>query len=328
MMGRLSRQSGRPITYTLFQLPEAPEAWRDAIALSEQENASGAQLRPQVAPRQPGLLMSLGGYHPLQRRETYLKIRHLPLEGRIREMRKPEIKAAILADRDILDERPGSMENFLCLLMRKVIGRLFPLGSPVNYEPDPSESIAGLAVARGDSEQSVLYDLLLEHDGRNVVMLADTNYVHNSLEAVREMFLSPTTVSGLSDAGAHVRFICDASISTYTLTHFVRDRTRGPKIPIEAVVAKLSANTADLYAMADRGRLLWGKRADINVIDLDHLKLNLPVMHHDLPNGSPRLLQATHGYRMTMVNGVITRAHDQDTGQRPGRLLSGRAGVG
>ena len=139
------------------------------------------------------------------------------------------------------------------------------------------------------------------------------------------MFVHPMTISGLSDAGAHVKVVCDASFPTYMLSYFVRDRTRGSRIALETAVAKLTSRTADLYEMHDRGRILPGKRADLNVIDLANLSLDQPALHYDLPLGSPRYLQRAHGYRATFVRGVKTRENDADTGQRPGRLISSAA---
>ncbi|MHB8528505.1 MAG: amidohydrolase family protein, partial [Caulobacteraceae bacterium] len=323
LMGRLSRLSGRPVTYTMFQLPDDPEGWRQNMALTLEENAKGAQICPQISARQLGMLTSLSGYHPLMRRETYLKIRHLPLPDRVREMRKPEVKAAILSDRDILDENPGSTENFLCILLRDNLSRLFPLGDEVFYEPNLSETIGGLAKTSGESEVSIFYDRMLDLDGRSILMQFDANYKYGNFDVVHEMISHPATVSALTDAGAHVRYICDASTPTHTISYFCRDRTRGAKIPLETAVSKQSSKAADLYGMTDRGRLVAGKRADINVIDFEHLKLDLPEMHYDLPSGAGRYLQNAQGYRATLVNGVATRENDEDTGERPGRLARG-----
>jgi N-acyl-D-aspartate/D-glutamate deacylase len=135
------------------------------------------------------------------------------------------------------------------------------------------------------------------------------------------MILRPSSVLGIGDGGAHVRAICDASNPTFMLTHWVRDRTRGPRIPLETVVHKMTANNADLYGLSDRGRLAPGQKADVNVIDLDHLVLRAPEFVHDLPGGAGRLVQGAEGYHTTMVSGVVTRRDGVDTGARPGRLV-------
>jgi N-acyl-D-amino-acid deacylase len=323
MLARISRKSGRPVTFTTFQVPEEPDEWRRTLQTSVEENRNGAKLHPQVAARPPGVLLSLGGYHPLMRRASYLQlVADLPLAQRVSEMTKPQVKAAILASADVPHEKTGSAENFVVLFLRNIMGSLAPLGPNVNYEPEPGVFVKALASERGESEQSVVYDLLLEQDGNNVLMLALSNYVHGNLDAVYEMFTHPTTVSGLGDAGAHSKFISDASLPTFVLSHFVMGRTRGPRIPLEAAVAKLTARTADVYGLADRGRLICGKRADLNVIDLANVRLELPQMHYDMPLGAGRLLQKAHGYRATLVNGVTTRINGTDTGKRPGRLVN------
>lgn len=321
MLARISRSTGRPVTFTTFQVPDAPEEYRYILDRVMEENRNGARLHPQVAARPPGILVSLGGYHPLMRRETYLKLAHLPHAEILAELRKPEIKAAILADRDIIDEGTGAAENYVVQYLKDLMGHLVPLGADVDYEPDRQKFIATLARERGESNQSVVYDCLLELDGTNMLMLALSNYVDTNLDAAREMFVHPATVSGLGDAGAHCKFICDASIPTFVLSHYVRDRTRGEKIPLELAVWKLSAQTADLYGLADRGRLLPGKRADLNIIDMDRIGLDLPRMHRDMPLGAGRLLQKAHGYKVTMVNGIVTRSNGEATGAQPGRLI-------
>ncbi|MGE4431259.1 MAG: amidohydrolase family protein [Sphingobium sp.] len=321
MLARISRSTGRPVTFTTFQVPEAPHEYRYILDRATEENGKGAQLHPQIAARPPGILVSLGGYHPLMRRETYLKIAHLPLAERVAEMRKPEMKAAILSDKDMLDAGAGAAENYVVQYLANLMGHLVPLGEQVDYEPDTARFVSAIARERGDTDQSVVYDSLLELDGANVLMLALTNYVDSNLNAAREMFLHPTTVSGLGDAGAHCKFICDASIPTFVLSHYVRDRTRGDRIPIEQAVAKLSAQTADVYGLNDRGRLQAGKRGDINIIDMEKIGIDLPRMHWDMPLGSGRLLQKARGYKATLVKGVVTRRDGEDTGARPGRLV-------
>ena len=324
LMGRLSRLLGRPVTFTMFQLPDDPEGWRRNLALALEENAKGAQLCPQILPRQFGMLTSLSSYHALMRRETYLKIRHLPLLELVREMRRPEVKAAILSDRDILEEGEGSFENFIVGLMRGNLSRLIPMGDEVFYEPDLSRAIGNVAKVRGESEESVFYDsMVARDDGRSTLMQFDGNYQYGNLDVVHELISHPATVSALSDAGAHLKFICDASTSTHTISYFCRDRLKGPRIPLEVAVAKQTSRGADLYGMTDRGRLVSGKRADINVIDFKNLRLDLPEMDYGLPSGSGRWVQRSHGYRMTLVKGIVTRENDKDTGARPGRLARG-----
>jgi N-acyl-D-aspartate/D-glutamate deacylase len=137
------------------------------------------------------------------------------------------------------------------------------------------------------------------------------------------MLLAPHTVTGLSDAGAHVNLISDCSASTFHLTHWARDRSAGERLPIELLVHKLTGANAALYGFADRGVLAPGMRADVNVIDFDALKIHAPELRHDLPADSSRILQGASGYVATLVAGTVTREDDTDTGARPGRLVRG-----
>jgi N-acyl-D-aspartate/D-glutamate deacylase len=168
-----------------------------------------------------------------------------------------------------------------------------------------------------------MYDLLLADEGRAFYALFGSNFVNGTLDVCREMLLDPNTVTGLGDAGAHVSFISDCSATTFHLTHWARDRSRGEKLPVELLVRKLSAANAELYGFADRGTVEVGKRADLNVIDLEALRICPPVLRHDLPTGAARILQPAEGYVATLVNGTVTRRHDVDTGERPGRLVRG-----
>jgi N-acyl-D-aspartate/D-glutamate deacylase len=203
------------------------------------------------------------------------------------------------------------------------LDRLYALGDPPVYEPTPDRTIASMAEAAGVAPLDMLYDVMLEHDGQHLLMLPFFNYAERNHDAIREMLLHPGGVSGLSDGGAHCGLICDASIPTFMLTHWARDRVRGDTLPLEYLVKKQTSDTATLYGLGDRGVLAPGKKADVNVIDFDGLTLRMPRVARDLPAGGARLLQEADGYVATMVSGEITRRHGVDTGARPGRLLRG-----
>ena len=324
MFADLSRASGRPVTFTTVQIAEDVDHWRDVLAAVSHENANGAQLRPQVAPRAVTVMTSLGTYHMFMRKATYLRdLAHLPLPERAREMRKPEVKAAVLADRSVPSENAGSMQSVVGLYAR-ALSATFPLTFPINYEPERDESVVGRSRKLGVSAESLMYDLLLEDEGRAFYAVFGSNFAKANLDASHEMLMHPDSVTGLSDAGAHVNFICDCTMPTFHLTHWVRDRSRGPRLGLEFAVRKLSKNNADLYGLTDRGSLEVGKRADINVINFDDLTIHAPFVRHDLPAGGSRVLQPSTGYRATLVNGVVTRENDTDTGERPGRLVRSR----
>jgi len=321
LMDRFSRVSGRPVTFTLVQSPDyPPDTWRHLLALTTEANASGSQLFPQVSSRPIGLATGLSGYHAFQRRPTYMRLAGLALHERVKEMAKPEVKAAILSETDVAVAEPGSMANiFNLFLMAAPV--IYPLADPVDYEPEMSMCLGARAAATGDDILSVMYDFLLEQDGASMGAIMGGVDVHQSQEVIREMLVHPATVTGLSDAGAHVTLICDASMPTTQLTYWARDRRRGERIPIEFLVHKQTARNARLYGLDDRGTLAPGLRADINVIDLENLSVAPPKSFHDLPAGGTRLIQPVVGYLATMVNGVVTRRHDADTGARPGRLV-------
>ena len=319
LIKKIARASERPVTFTTVQIPDFPDTWRDFLAGAAEENARGSNIRPQVASRPIGFVTSLQTYHMFQRRETYLKLAHLPLEERVRELRKPEVKAAILKDADVPVDSPDAMANVHTLLS-EVAGFLFPIEMPIDYEPDPSQMLGLRAAAEGRDIQDLMYDFLLEQDGKSFAILLGSNYLTGNHDVIHTMLSDPHTVTGLSDAGAHVNLIFDAVAPTYQLTHWVRDRTRGERLPIELVVHKQTLNNAQLYGLRDRGSLEVGKRADLNLIDFENLSLGALEVHHDLPAGGSRILQGASGYLATYVNGVRTREHDVDTGARPGRL--------
>lgn len=321
LMTRFSKASGRPVTFTLVQSPDYdPELWREILRLTESANAEGAQLHPQVSSRPIGFLTGLSSYHAFMRKPTYLeKLADLPLAERVEAMRDPGIRQALMSEKSIRPEAPGSMENVHGQFARAA-AVMYPLGDPVDYEPALDQTIGARAAAAGREPIEELYDYLLEDGGTRFAALSTVDH-HARMEVLREMLLHPDTVTGLSDAGAHVTLICDGSMPTTQLTHWTRDRTRGEQIPVEFLVAKQSARNAELYGLADRGTLEVGKRADLNVIDHDNLKVSPPVAHHDLPAGGTRLMQPVQGYLATMCAGSVTRRNDADTGARPGRLV-------
>ncbi len=322
MMDMVSRESGRPVTFSFFQTPPdyPADMWRVMLDTTVEMNAAGAQLYPQVSSRPIGLVTGLSGYHAFMRRPTYMRLASLPLNERVSEMAKPEIKSAIMSEEDMKVDEPGSMAN-LFTLFQTAAPVIYPLADPVNYEPEMSECLGARAASTGEDILSVMYDFLLEQEGRVMGALMGGLDVNQGMDVIREMLTHPATVTGLSDAGAHVTLICDASMPTTQLTYWTRDRQRGERIPLEFLVAKQTARNAALYGMTDRGSLTPGLRADINVIDLDGLTVSPPKAFHDLPAGGTRLIQPVQGYLATMVNGVVTRRNDADTGARPGRLV-------
>ncbi len=322
LFAEIARASGRKCSFTLAQNGDRPGQWRNCLNIVEQANASGLAIHPQVATRPIGFVTSLKSYHMFMRRKTYLQLAALPHEAMLTELRKPEVKAAILSDVDIEPEMPGTMASVYQLL-GMTAGMMFPLGLPINYEPEASQNIASMAALEGRDVNEFMYDFLLGDDGNDFAILLGANFVDGNFDVIHEMLTHEDTVIGLSDAGAHVNLIFDAVGPTYQLTHWVRDRSRGPRLPIELIVRKQTGANAELFGLSDRGKLSVGKRADINVFDLSRLALGKLAVHNDLPAGGSRILQSAQGYINTFVAGVKTRENDEDTGARPGRLIRG-----
>jgi N-acyl-D-amino-acid deacylase len=322
LMRRFSLASGRPVTFTLVQSPDYdPDLWREILRLTADANGAGAQLYPQVSSRPIGFLTGLSGYHAFMRKPTYLEhLADLPLAERVVAMGDPEMKARLLGEPDVRPEAPGSMENVYGLFTRAA-PVMYPMDNPVELEPAITDTIGARAAAAGREPLDYLYDFMLEDGGTRFASLSAVD-VSDRMNVLREMLVDPNTVTGLSDAGAHVTLICDGTAPTTQLTYWTRDRA-GEQLPIEFIVNKQTARNAELYGFADRGTLTVGKRADVNVIDHANLSVSAPVAHHDLPAGGTRLMQPVAGYLATLCNGVVTRENDTDTGEYPGRLVRG-----
>ncbi|MGA0839799.1 MAG: N-acyl-D-amino-acid deacylase family protein [Pseudomonadales bacterium] len=325
LIARVSAISGRPATFTLFQVDAWSEKWREAIDRVKAANASlGSRVFPQVGSRPTGIVMSLRTYHPFMRRPSYLALKQLPLADRLSALRKPEIKAAILREASVAHPHPGTMESGVSLLDVN-FAQTFALDRFSTFEPTANESFAAQAARDGaENPWSWFYDYLTGGDGTRFAIMFFTNYSDYSLDPVREMQLSDATVTGLSDAGAHVTVIFDAVNPTYQLTYWTRDRRRGATLPLPYVVHRATQRNADLFGFRDRGLIAPGKRADMNVIDYTRLALGDIELRQDLPAGGARLMQGAEGYVATLINGVQTRQFDRDTGARPGRLVRGR----
>lgn len=320
LLCRLSAISGRKTTFSLIQKMDDADEWKDVLAVVKAGNARGAQVFPQVGSRPSGFVFSLDTYHSFMARPSYLALKHLPLAERAAGMRRPEVKARILAERDVAPEFPGKMESLIPVLPLEM-DHTFPLTALSNYEPDREESFGAMA-RRGDQDgYGCLYDYLAGGSGDRFAIAFFANYAGFNLDPIREMQLDECTVIGLSDAGAHVGAILDAVSPTYQLTFWARDRRRGKRLPLAHVVERQTRRNAELFGFADRGVLAPGLRADINVIDFEKLALGEMEVRRDLPSGGARLMQPAQGYVANLIKGTVTRRMDQDTGARPGRLV-------
>ncbi|MCY4514610.1 MAG: amidohydrolase family protein [Candidatus Tectomicrobia bacterium] len=307
-------ESGRPMSISLAQgLNEC--GWRAVLGKIEQANADGLVMRGQVAPRPIGILMGLTTtICPFTTRKAYKEIVSLPVAERIKAMRDPARRAAILGD----EPTPG----FAVMQQKMDAGhKVWLLGDPPDYEPAPESSMAARAAAAGQDVWSYIYDRLIENEGRNILYSPFANYDDNNLDCCREMILHENTVMGLSDGGAHVGTICDASFITTLFTHWGRDRDRGERIDLPTLVKNQTHDTARAVGLHDRGVVAAGMKADLNVIDFDNLNLRAPEMVQDLPAGGSRFEQKTSGYLATVVSGEVTYRNGEATDALPGRLI-------
>lgn len=322
-MRRLGEEIDCALSFALIQVDADPQLWREQLDLSAAAHQAGSRLYPQVAARPFGMLLGFPGHHAFTHRPTYRALKaSCDREELAARLAEPAVRQAILSEQDLPID-PNVLFDGMFALAQYSGDRLYSLGEPPDYEPTRDKTVAAIAADRGQDVLAAMYDLMLEADASNMLMLPMFNYADGNHDAIREMMTHPAGVLGLSDGGAHCSMICDASYPTFLLTHWARDRHRGEKLPLEYVVRKQSHDTAQLFGLTDRGVIKTGKKADINVIDLDALTLHAPRMAFDLPAGGHRLVQGASGYTATIVNGVITRRDGVDTGKRPGRLLRG-----
>ncbi|HEX6420024.1 MAG TPA: amidohydrolase family protein [Acidimicrobiales bacterium] len=315
-MTTIAREAGRPVTFGCLQDDLRPEHWRRLVELADAARAGGAQIVPQVAGRPASVLFGWdSSAHPFMFHRVWQDLAPLPRAERLARLRDPEMRRAML------DERP-ELTGIAVFLMSS-FHKLFPLGDPPDYEPAPDRSVKAIAEREGRRPEEVTYDLMMADDGRGLLYIPILGYAHGDFGALRDMLVHPGTVLGLGDGGAHCGLLCDASLPTYMLSHWVRDRSRGERLQLEQAVHMQTRATAALYGFDDRGLLAPGYLADVNVIDLDALAIEAPEMVYDLPAGGRRLVQAARGYAATVKRGIVVREDDRATGERPGRLLRG-----
>ncbi|HLG87550.1 MAG TPA: amidohydrolase family protein [Alphaproteobacteria bacterium] len=318
MMRRLAERSGRPLTFSLGAGNVRANPWREILQWVAEANDNGVVMRPQVMPRAVGLLLGHElTLNPFYTTQGYRALAHLPFADKIAALRNPEIRARVVGEPLKPDPK-----NLLGAAVRR-FDRMFQLGDPPDYEQAPEASIAGIAARRGVTSEEAAYDLMLERDGRNMLYLAMSNFADGKLDAACEMLRHRDVVPGLGDGGAHCGTICDGSYSTFMLTHYGRDRTRGPKLPIPHIVRSLTRGTASVVGLNDRGQVAPGYKADLNLIDFDRLRLRAPELVSDLPAGGHRLVQRAEGYVATIVSGNVTYRAGEATGMLPGRLVRG-----
>ena len=306
----MMRASGRPLSFSLLQTAPGT-GYRTGLALLDDARAEGLAMRAQVAARPVGVLVGLEtSVNPLARCPAYQAVADRPLAERARALSAPERREQLVAElREVTREAS--------------LASMFPLGDPPDYEPAPEDSVRAEAGRLGVDPTAHYVDLLLADEGRALLYVPFLNYADGNLDAAAELLGHAYTVPGLSDGGAHVGTICDASFPTTLLTHWARDRDHGTTFDLPFLVHRQCRATAEAVGLLDRGVLAPGHKADVNVIDFEHLGVDRPRVVHDLPAGGKRLLQGAHGYLHTFVSGVETQAGGEPTGERPGRLVRG-----
>jgi N-acyl-D-aspartate/D-glutamate deacylase len=313
---RMVEDAGRPMTISLAQTDGAPHKWKDLLARIEGAQARGLPIKGQVAPRPIGVLLGLEcTLHPFVACPSYRAIARQPLAERVRALRDPELRRRLLGE-------TAESSNATVRYIARSYHKLFRLGDPPDYEPDPSQSVAAQAERAGRPPAELAYEWLLDNDGREILYFPLHNFSEQSLDAVRTMMAHDATLAGLGDGGAHVGTICDASFTTYSLTHWGRDRAHG-RFELPWLIKRQTHDTAAAVGLDDRGLVRPGMKADLNVIDFDRLRLRRPYIVHDLPANGRRLMQTAEGYVATVVSGAVTYRGGEPTGALPGTLVRG-----
>lgn len=317
---------GRPFSMSLMQRDFAPKQWRQIIEKAEGSKQDGVDFHLQVAPRGIGITLGLNcTFHPFMGFPSYKKIHDLPLADRVAAMQDPDFKKQLLSEKTEPLAGDGTpippLADKLLQMVDFISCKMFLLDDYPDYEQAPEKSVYKLAEAAGIPPLEMIYDLMLRDEGKAFIYFPIYNYTDLNYNALEEMMAHPQSLMGLSDGGAHVGTVCDASFPTYLIAHWTRDRTRGKKITVQEAIKRLSSEIADYIGFYDRGRLKVGMKADVNVIDYDNLRLKRPEMITDLPAGGKRLMQKAEGMTATLVSGQVVLKDGQLTGALPGKLV-------
>ncbi len=317
MLRRIVERSGRPLSFSLVQSPKAPEGWKAMLAGLSAAVDAGLPMKAQVCGRPVGVLFGLElTLNPFSQNPVFAELKDMPLADKVAALSDPSFRARLLAhDADAKGPFAGSA--------LRAWDNLFPMDAEPDYEPTADRTVAAIAAREGRDPAVVALDALLANGGRGMLYHPFLNYADGSLDPSFAMLSHRDTIPGLSDGGAHVGMICDGSFPTSNLIHWTRDRTRGPRLPLETMIARQTRDTAQAVGLFDRGLIAPGYRADLNVIDYEGLRLEAPKVAYDLPAGGRRLVQRAHGYVATIVGGVVTQRDGEPTGALPGRLVRG-----
>ena len=311
----ISLETGCTVSFTLAQNNVQVGLWQELLEKLERANAEGAKLVGMTANRPGGMLMSWNSFNIFMDRPSYLEVAELPLEERLTRLRDPLLRDRILAE----PVQSPLLQNGHLIVMQS-LDATYIVHDEYEFEPDPAESLGRKIQRSGEPAEKVVYDAMCEI-GQGFLHVYMGNYAEGDLGAVEQMMRHEATFMGGADGGAHVTVLCDAGYPTFMLQHWVRDRTRGARFPVEEAIRMLTQEPADLYGFSDRGVIEKGRRADLNIIDLDSMKMHIPRVENDLPTGAPRLLQSADGYVATLVGGQVTFQDGVETGARPGGVI-------
>ncbi len=318
-MRELAEKTKRPVIVSMNQSLLAPEVWREVLPLLDEAHTDGLEIYAQVAGRGIGVVLCLeGSAHPLLVCPAYWEVAGLPLSERAEALKNPAMRERLKSEPKL-----GAEVHPLAALATAYDRMYLMAEDDIDYEPTQETSVANVAAAAGRDPVDVIIDELTKDDGQGMLYLPIFNYAYGDLSATYELQQHNYTRMGLADAGAHCGAICDGGMPTFMLTHWTRDRTRGPKLELEWVVFRQTKQAAEVYGLLDRGVLATGYRADVNVIDYDNLTFDRPSIAYDLPAGGRRLVQRAQGYKATFCAGVQTVADDEFTGELPGALIRG-----
>ena len=318
---QVARDNNLPVAFALVQTDLTPHTWKRLLAALDETHAANIPLYGAVAGRPAGILMAwLGSIQPFMAHPLWAQLAPLPWAQKLTRLRDPQVRAKLT---DMAVMQGAAQYDARLAYLTQGFHKMYQLGAEPDYEPAQEHSVASIAQRDGRSPLEVVYDMLMADDGKGIVYFPSFNYAYNDLSQLHTQLQHPRTMMSLADGGAHCGYICDVSMPTYMLSHWARDRRRGPTLPLELMVKRQTHDTARIYSLHDRGLLQPGQLADINIIDFDQLALPPPTVAFDLPAGGRRLVQSARGYVATMKSGQMIMQGGQRTGALPGRLIRG-----
>ena len=320
-MTQLARDNKLPVAFALVQTDQTPDTWKRLLAALDETHKDNVPLYGAVAGRPAGILMAwLGSTHPFMSHPLWHQIAPLPWPEKLARLRDPAVRSQLT---DMSALMNSAHYDTRTAYLTQSFHKMYALGAEPDYEPPQESSIASIARRDGRTPLEVAYDMLMDLDGKGIVYFPSFNYAYNDLSQLHTELQHPRTMISLADGGAHCGYICDVSMPTYMLTHWARDRSRGPTLPLELMVQRQTRDTARIYGLEDRGLLEPGYLADINIIDFDRLRIPPPYVAFDLPAGGRRLVQTAEGYRATLKAGETIMENGERTGALPGKLMRG-----